>query len=285
MSRWLAVASLLLVSSSPLHASAPHSAASPDSQVRGIVQRVQDQLSKSPAASEVAPAHAAHSTPVKPAAARTASLTQAPAAARSATAGHAADPTDPEGVWEALLAGNRRFVDSRPIDRPLAAQRTELAKGQHPHAIVLTCADSRVGPELVFDQSLGDLFVVRTAGNVADAVALGSLEYAVEHLHTHLLVVLGHEKCGAVRAALEPGDMPTVNLQAIVDRIRPATEKPRGCFEGEELVSRCVATNVMQSARDLATHSPILRDHLARQDLVIKRAVYDLRSGLVTTLE
>ncbi len=278
MFRSIRLAALLGVLSASAHASTPPPAGSPDSQVRGIVQRVQERLAQTPAAHESAAAATAHATapptPPKPA-----------ARAAHAPAAHAATPTDPEGAWNALMAGNRRFVDSKPIERPLAAQRTALAKDQHPHTIVLTCADSRVSPELVFDQSLGDLFVVRTAGNVADAVALGSLEYAVEHLHTHLLVVLGHEKCGAVRAALEPGDMPTPNLQAIVDRIRPATEKPRVCFEGEELVSRCVATNVHQSARDLATHSPILREHVARQDLVIKRAVYDLRSGVVTALE
>lgn len=284
MIRELSIPMLLCLLATPAHASETKSAAAPAEQVRGIVQRVSAQLAGGDSAHEAGPTHAS-ATHASVRASTHPRVTSTPAHASSTAADHAPNASDPEVVWEALMAGNRRFVDAKPMPRALAVQRAELAKGQHPRAIVLTCADSRVGPELIFDQSLGDLFVVRTAGNVADAVALGSLEYAVEHLHTHLLIVLGHEKCGAVQAALEPGDMPTANLQAIVDRIRPATEKPRACFEGAELVSRCVATNVQQSARDLATNSPLLRDHLARADLLIKRAVYDLRSGVVTALE
>jgi carbonic anhydrase len=243
---------------------------------RGIAQRVAQRMETLHAADTHAAPHGnAPATTVRPARAA------APAAAHA----HAADtPATPAEVWDALLAGNRRFVEVRPAPRPFAAERAALAKGQHPRAIILACADSRVAPELVFDQSLGDLFVVRTAGNVADAVALGSIEYAVEHLHVSLLVVVGHEKCGAVKAALEPGDMPTPNLQAIVDRIRPATKKPQTCFEGEELLSRCVASNVHQSARDLITHSPVVRGHLGERTLVIQQAVYDLASGVVRPL-
>src|SRR5574337_648976 len=102
-----------------------------------------------------------------------------------------------------LIKGNSRDVAGQPdAIRSGAVFREELAKGQHPHAVIVTCSDSRVAPEIVFNQDLGHIFVVRTAGNVVDAVALGSIEYAVEHLHTPLVVVMGHESCGAVNAAV-----------------------------------------------------------------------------------
>src|SRR5439155_1280302 len=104
---------------------------------------------------------------------------------------------------ERLKAGNTRFAADKSNPKNIGKdRRAVLAKGQHPFAVVLTCADSRVAPELVFDQGLGDLFVLRVAGNIADPFVLGSIEYAVEHLHTPLIVVLGHESCGAVAAAL-----------------------------------------------------------------------------------
>lgn len=268
---------------------APASEPSPVDVVRGIVQRVGEQLAaaESSHASVHAPASPSHKAVAKhslPATPRPAASHAAPHAAE-APGTAAATPPDAEAVWERLLAGNRRFAEYKSSARSDAARRAELAKAQHPVAIVLACADSRLSPELVFDQGLGELFVVRTAGNVADAVALGSIEYAVEHLHVPLIVVMGHEKCGAVRAALEPGDMPTANLQAIVDRIRPATQKPRTCFEGEELVSRSVAANVHQSARDLEVHSPVVAEHLRGRTLVLRRAVYDLASGAIHSLD
>lgn len=132
--------------------------------------------------------------------------------------------TAADAVWADLMKGNERFRAGRPRARRPAAARPDLAKGQHPNTIVLGCADSRVSPELVFDQDLGDLFVVRVAGNVADPAALGSLEYAVEHLHSTLLVVLGHERCGAVLAALSGETMPSPSLAALVGKIKPAID-------------------------------------------------------------
>ena len=108
-------------------------------------------------------------------------------------------------IWQQLLAGNQRFVQGRSQGRNLPELRRRLAQGQQPQAAVLCCSDSRVPPELIFDQSLGDLFVVRTAGDVADRAALGSLEYAAEVLRSPVLVVLGHEQCGAVAAAASSG--------------------------------------------------------------------------------
>ena len=147
-------------------------------------------------------------------------------------------------VWDSLMAGNRRFVAGKPQARDLASLRHKLASGQSPKAIILSCSDSRVGPELIFDQSLGDLFVVRTAGNVADAVALGSIEYAVDHLHSTVLVVLGHQKCGAVNAACSGEKMPSPNLDAIVEKIRPAVNQAKTYAKPDDLVESAIKENV-----------------------------------------
>jgi carbonic anhydrase len=168
--------------------------------------------------------------------------------------------------------------------RPNARERLELAGGQHPRVIVLGCSDSGVSPELVFDQSPGDVFVVRTAGNIVDPIALGSIEYAVEHLHARLLVVLGHTSCGAVKAAVSGGDMPSACLQAIVDRIRPTVQRLSNCFEGDELVERSVIANARQSATDVLANSALLREAVSKGELKVMSALYDLHGGVVTSL-
>lgn len=193
-------------------------------------------------------------------------------------------PGTPEEIWDDLLEGNRRFMAGKPRIRPLVAARQELAKGQHPQVVVLGCADSRVSPELVFDKNLGELFVVRTAGNIADPIALGSIEYAAEHLHAKVLVVLGHEKCGAVAAAASGEKMPTANLDAIVKRIFPVIEKYTICAEGDQLLDLAVEANVRQSARDVVTESPILGKAVAERKLTVIRALYKLKTGEVVRL-
>lgn len=123
-----------------------------------------------------------------------------------------------------LLDGNKRFVEGKLSDYDVGTtRRIQLAHGQYPFAVVVTCSDSRVPPELIFDQALGSLFVIRVAGNVLDTIALGSVEYAVEHLNTKLVVVMGHEKCGAVKATVDGGHVPP-NIGAIAAKIQPAVE-------------------------------------------------------------
>jgi carbonic anhydrase len=190
----------------------------------------------------------------------------------------------PEGIWEDLLKGNMRFVMGEPQPRLLISSRQRLVYGQQPKAIILTCSDSRVSPELLFDEGLGDLFVVRTAGNVADPVALGSIEYAAEHLHVTLLVILGHEKCGAVAAAASGAVMPSPNLEAIVSKIRPAIEKLKGRATGDELLHLAAEGNVHQSAEDVIANSPIVRESVETGKLMVIKAFYDLKTGQVTTL-
>lgn len=133
----------------------------------------------------------------------------------------------PDVALARLKEGNRRFV-ANPMSagKPTAARRTETAQSQHPFAVIVGCADSRTSPELVFDQNIGDLFVVRTAGNLVDDHALGSIEYAVEHLGSRLIVVLGHERCGAVKAALGSARAPG-HINSLVRDIQPAVKAAR----------------------------------------------------------
>ena len=187
-------------------------------------------------------------------------------------------------IWAHLLAGNQRFVAGKPLPRELVQRREELVAGQHPQAIVLACSDSRVSPTLIFDQNLGDLFVVRTAGNVADAVGLGSIEYAVAHLHIWLLVILGHEGCGAVEATASGEKMPTANLAAVVSKIAPAVAKVRGQAQGEEFLRKAVEANVYQGAADILANSPIVQREAAAKHLEIIKALYSLKTGQVTRL-
>ena len=190
----------------------------------------------------------------------------------------------PAEVSQALFAGNERFVGDHPAARSFAAERKALTQGQHPKAMVLSCSDSRLPPELIFDQSLGDLFVVRSAGNVADRIGLASLEYAAEHLGARVLVVLGHEKCGAVTAAAKGGAMPTENLTALMEEIGPSLRDLRGTYQGDELVHRGIAANVEQTADEVLDRSPLLKKLVAEGELEVLQAVYDLETGKVKQL-
>jgi len=187
----------------------------------------------------------------------------------------------PEEIWQDLMAGNRRFAEGKMVGRDVIAARARTAPAQHPYVMVLCCADSRLSPELIFDQNIGDFFVVRTAGNVADEIALGSLEYAVEHLGSRMLVVMGHEKCGAISATLSGGDMPTVNLAALVKKIKPGIEKLKGLVQGETLMSLAVEANVHHSSADVIEGSPIIRREVASGKFTVAKAVYDLATGQV----
>ena len=187
-------------------------------------------------------------------------------------------------VWADLVEGNKRFVSGKTRTYSVVPLRAKLASGQQPNVIVLSCSDSRVAPELVFDQSLGDIFTVRTAGNVADPVALGSIEYAVDHIHSPLLVVMGHQKCGAVAAACSGDKMPSANLQAIVDKIDPAVSLAKTHAKSDELIESTVKENVHQSAKDLLANSAIIRDAVKSGKLTVVEAEYELGSGEVIRL-
>ena len=188
-------------------------------------------------------------------------------------------------VWQGLIKGNKQFMAGGHTSVNFSSARQSLLKGQSPDVVVLGCADSRVPPEFVFNKNLGELFVVRDAGNVADKVSLGSIEYAVEHLHSSVLVVLGHESCGAVAATVSGEKMPSANLTAITDSILPAFTGSKICIIGGPSNLSCVELNVKQSSKDILAKSAILKKAVDEGRLTIIRAVYKMGTGEVVRLD
>ena len=189
-----------------------------------------------------------------------------------------------------LMDGNQRYVQSKmgTCASSDASAREKLANSQHPYAVILSCSDSRVPPELIFDQSLGEIFVVRVAGNVADPIVLGSVEYATEHLDTPLVIVLGHERCGAVTAAVNAKGKPEGNIGAIVKAIAPSAKKAKKIKKGEskeEVVECAVEVNAKAVAADLTKRSKVLAEQLKEGKIKIVAAKYDLDDGKVTLLK
>jgi carbonic anhydrase len=196
---------------------------------------------------------------------------------------------------ERLLDGNRRFAagKGRVNERDSRVRRAELLSGQSPFAIVLGCSDSRAPAEIVFDQGLGDLFVIRVAGNIVAPSGVGSVEFAAERFGTRLVVVLGHSQCGAVLATLDElrrpsGAPPTRNLRSIVDRIRPAVEGLLGgrrARPSARLVREAVRANVRASANQLRHGSEVLERLIGRDGLLVVGAEYSLESGVVEVFD
>jgi carbonic anhydrase len=193
----------------------------------------------------------------------------------------------PDQVLEELKAGNRRF-SSNHSRHPHSNMRwvKKVAPGQHPHAAILGCADSRVPPEILFDQGVGDLFSVRVAGNVANEDELASMEYAVEHLGVPLLVVLGHTNCGAVSAVCEGTELPPEldHLVAHITDTKNAVAAAAPGMRGRELVQSVVRMNVLRSMADLIRNGPIVREALLEHRIKLAGAVYDLDRGHVEWL-
>ena len=187
-----------------------------------------------------------------------------------------------DAVLRELKVGNDHHVAKRyQHPHQNAARQRELAGGQHPHAIVLSCADSRVAPEIILDQGLGDLFDVRVAGNVASDIELASIEYAAEHLHTPVLVVMGHQKCGAVTAAAAPGEAEG-HLPSLLALIRPAIESAKG--RPGDLIENAVHFNVENVVRQVRESTPVLSGLVTRGTLTVVGAVYSLDTGRVEWL-
>jgi carbonic anhydrase len=184
-----------------------------------------------------------------------------------------------------LKAGNARYVRDASGDLPITAQkRLAQTAGQSPYAIVLSCADSRVPPEVVFNAGLGELFVVRTAGEVADKVVVASLEYAAEHLRSPLLVVMGHDSCGAVKTAIQcrlaEGPSMGPNLDSLVRAIQPAFARMQTPVDLEHL-REAVLANVEQVVNDLLADSEILRHLVSAGRLEVVGGFYELATGRV----
>jgi carbonic anhydrase len=217
-----------------------------------------------------APAPAAHAAPAAP-----------------ATSPSAAAPT-PNDALRLLIEGNERYVgDAAGHPNAAAARRCEtFTGGQHPIASILSCADSRVPPEILFDQGIGDLFVIRVAGNVSDTDEVASLEYGIEHLHTPLVVVMGHTKCGAVTAVVQEAHV-SKNIEKLVDNIVPAVATARQMLpgaKGETLINASIDTNVMQSIQDLFARSEDARTLVAAGKVKVVGAVYDIHTGSIRWL-
>ncbi len=185
-------------------------------------------------------------------------------------------------IWNQLIAGNHRFATGKGAPHDLRAERKSLTKTQHPRVAVLSCSDSRVPPEVIFDAGLGDLFVVRSAGEDDDAILIGSLEYAVEHLGSTVIVVMGHQGCGAVTAACSGEKSESGNLEAVVSPIAPScTKMDRAKPETLDLAIR---DHVHRVSQEILARSELLREAAKEHKLAVIEAYYSLDSGEVTRL-
>ncbi len=209
-----------------------------------------------------------------------------------------APAVSPEEALQRLMEGNQRYVENQMTGTKLCdlPTRTSLAKSQHPYAVVLTCSDSRVPPEIIFDKGLGEIFVIRVAGNISDPIVLGSIEYAAEHLGSPLIMVLGHERCGAVTAAVNAKGKSSgsKNIDAIVKVVTPAVkaaakdcqacrvDKKCADTKKDEFVECVVDTNARVVAASLTKNSKILNHLLHENKIRIVAAKYDLDDGRVT---
>jgi len=207
--------------------------------------------------------------------------------AAASSGAHQVEPgVAPETALGWLQNGNSRFVQGKfRKDGQGPKDRKKLVSGQKPHTIILSCSDSRVPPEIIFDQKLGEIFIVRTAGQALDSVGLASMEYAIEHLGSKLLLVLGHESCGAVKAAISTLDGKSAgspSLDALVadihPRIRHIVAKTKGQDKG---VLEEVDGNAKGIIEDLKTRSAIVKEKVERGELMVRYAIYHLDSGRV----
>ena len=207
----------------------------------------------------------------------------APSLATTAASGISADE-----ALRLLKEGNARYVEGKPQHPRQDRARLALtaAQGQHPLAAVLTCSDSRVPAEIIFDQGIGDIFVIRVAGNVAATDEIGSIEYAVDHLAVPLVVILGHSQCGAVTAVLDDTKLPP-NIADLVAPIKPAVDKAREANPDaakDVLLKAAITGNVWQAVEDMLRQSPIIREKVRDNQVQVVGALYDLDSGQVQWL-
>lgn len=212
-------------------------------------------------------------------------VSAAVAFATASAAGMTADE-----ALKSLLDGNQRYVSNQMTGLKLCdlPTREGLAKSQKPYAIVLCCSDSRVPPEIIFDKGLGELFIVRVAGNVVDPIVLGSIEYAAEHIGSPLVMVLGHERCGAVTAAVDAKGTPEGNIGSVIRSITPAVQQAKKKAKGKskpELVETAIDDNVKLVSAALTKQSRILKHLHDAGKIKIVTAKYDLDDGTVTVLK
>jgi len=180
------------------------------------------------------------------------------------------------GLIQSMLMGNKRFAKGSPVHPHVNVNYLQsIAHEQRPKAVVITCSDSRVSPELIFDEGMGDLFVIRTAGNIIGEVELGSVEYAVEHLKVPLVIVMGHERCGAVQAMLS-GKLPHNHIKTIIDSLRNETEIKAIPQNDEQRLAHCVEANVKHGVKELLSQSEVVQEAVHLGKLQVLGAHYDL---------
>ena len=186
-------------------------------------------------------------------------------------------------IWSELMEGNGRFVSGKLRHRDVVNERKAIARSPKPKALVLTCADSRVDPDIIFDTRLGDLFVLRVAGNTADKKNLGSMEFAIADLNVPLAIVLGHMHCGAVKIACSGKKVDSPYLKAVIERLRPAVDKARG--EGDERLRYVEKENARLVAHEIIEHETALRARIRSHALDVIPAWYNVETGEVERLD
>ena len=189
----------------------------------------------------------------------------------------------PDEALKKLIAGNKRFAE-RKMSHPnqTKERQVEITQKQSPFAVILSCSDSRIPPEIVFDQGLGDLFVIRVAGNLIDDLITGSIEYAVEHLNVKLVMVMGHSNCGALKAVISGGNV-SVNIRHIVNSLLPSVKKARE-LKGD-LHENATRINILRAVEKLMVTPPVLNKLSEKGHIKIVGSYYNLESGLVQILK
>ncbi len=192
----------------------------------------------------------------------------------------------PDEALEDLLKGNERYVAGEMIHRDLPTQISETTNGQYPKAVVLACIDSRVPVEYIFDQGVGDIFVARVAGNIEDIDLLGSIEYGVGVAGSKLIMVLGHQNCGAVKSAIKKVDVGSANVTALLNEIQPSVDAVKGerDVKNKTYFEKVVKTNVQKTVEDIRKRSKMIRDLEKEGKVKVVGAYYSLKDGKVTLL-
>lgn len=193
----------------------------------------------------------------------------------------------PEAALQDLMDGNGRYINGKLTNRDFPAQIAATTKGQYPKAVILTCIDSRVPVEYIFDQGIGDVFVARVAGNIEDEEMLGSLEYGVGVAGSKLIMVLGHENCGAVKSAIKKVDVGSKNVATLLEHIQVAVDEVAGerDVKNKEYFNEVVKNNVLQTVDDIRKRSDIIANLEKEGKIKVVGAYYSLTDGKVTILE
>ncbi len=210
-----------------------------------------------------------------------------PAAVGDVMSGEDQQALTPQEILNDLMEGNERFRNNKLIERNYPAQVEGTASGQYPKAIILSCVDSRVPVELIFDQGVGDIFVARVAGNVEDEDLLGSIEYAVGVAGSKLIMVLGHESCGAVKSAVDKLDVGSENVTHLLNQIEPAVnaQKDERNSKDKKYLTEVIQINVDMTVRDIKKRSQIVNRLITENKIMLVGAYYSLQDGKVTLLD